>query len=145
MSILKVANVHFNSTGTNRIDYLGDDKVRITSANGTVIVGTSTPLQVVGSINATDFNSTSDIKLKENINTITNGMQIVSSINPVSFNWIENGKKSYGVVAQEIETVLPEIVNDTDTKHVSYIQLIAILIAAVKELKEDLEKLKTKA
>lgn len=39
MSILKVANVHFEATGTNRIDYLGDDKVRITSANGTVLSG----------------------------------------------------------------------------------------------------------
>ena len=42
MSILKVANVHFEATGTNRIDYLGDDKIRINTANGSVLDGSTT-------------------------------------------------------------------------------------------------------
>ena len=102
-------------------------------------------IYVSGAVNATDFNSTSDIKLKKNINTITNGMEIVSNINSVSFDWIETDKKAYGVIAQEIENVLPEVVTGKDTKQVSYIQLIAILIAAVKELNEEFKKLKNNA
>ena len=114
-------------------------------ASGNVGIGTATPntkLEVIGSVNATDFNSTSDIKLKYNINTLNNSIDVITQINPVSFNWKENDKKSYGVIAQEIESILPEIVSGTDTKHVSYIQLIAFLIGAVKELNEKVEDLK---
>lgn len=51
MSTIKVANVHFESTGSNRIDYLNDNKIRISAANSTVISGSSTPLEVQGNVN----------------------------------------------------------------------------------------------
>ncbi len=98
-----------------------------------------------GSLNATDFNSLSDATLKENITNITNATDIIDNIRPVSFNWKDNNKKSYGVIAQEIEKVLPNLVEtngDNNIKSVSYTQLVPILLQSIKELKEEVEKLK---
>jgi hypothetical protein len=55
-----------------------------------------------------------------------------------------NGKKDVGVIAQEIEKVLPEVVHERDTgyKAVNYQKLTALLIEAVKELKEEIDELK---
>jgi Chaperone of endosialidase/Major tropism determinant N-terminal domain len=92
---------------------------------------------------ATNFNTSSDRKLKDNIQTITSATYIIDNLRGVSFNWKMNGEKSYGVVAQELEEVLPELVNTVDdTKSVNYIALIGILIEAVKELKQEIKELK---
>jgi hypothetical protein len=102
-------------------------------------------LVVGGSVTAIDFNSVSDATLKENIDSITNSHQILSQINPVSFKWKSNGAKSYGILAQEVEQILPEIVttNESGVKSVSYIQLIALLIDVTKNLQEEMEKIKS--
>lgn len=135
-------------SGLPSIDVFANGQINLAPFGGNIGIGTSSPtarLEVSGSINATDFNSTSDIKLKNNINTINNGLEIITTIDPVSFNWKDNGKKSYGVIAQDMEKILPELVSGDDTKHVSYIQLIAFLIASVKELNDKVEELKNKA
>jgi len=95
-----------------------------------------------GIVTATDFNSTSDINLKENVHTVENPLETVESIRGVSFNWKETGKKSYGVIAQELEEILPELVTDGDIKTVNYNGIIGVLIEAVKELKAEIEDLK---
>ena len=89
-----------------------------------------------GTFNATEFNAFSDKNLKENINTIDNSLDIIEKLNAVSFNWKETGRKSYGVIAQELEEVLPELVqtNDSGIKSVNYDGLIGILLAAVQAL-----------
>ena len=99
-----------------------------------------------GETNAVDFNTTSDLSLKDNIEAINNGIDIVNKINPVSFNWKSSGKKAYGVIAQEIEEVIPEIVskNSKGNKTVSYSQIIAFLVDAVKQQQKDIEELKSK-
>jgi hypothetical protein len=90
-----------------------------------------------GTLTTTNFNSTSDISLKEDVKTIQNGLEKIDNINPVSFKWISGGR-SNGVIAQEVENVLPEIVSEVNgLKSVSYDQLIPFLISAVKELKEQ--------
>lgn len=101
-------------------------------------------ISVSGTVTATDFNSVSDASLKENIDPITDSQQILSQINPVTFHWKSNGAKSYGVLAQEIEKILPEIVatNGNGVKSVSYIQLIAFLIDAVNNLQKEVTTLK---
>ena len=62
----------------------------------------------------------------------------------ISFDWKSSGNPSYGVIAQELEQVLPELVSDGDPKAVSYNGIIGVLIEAVKELKEEIEELKKK-
>ncbi len=96
----------------------------------------------VGVLTATDFNSTSDISLKENIKSITNPLDKVIQLNGVTFNWKENQKPSIGVIAQELEKVLPELVTQGDVKSVNYNGIIGVLIEAIKEQQKQIEELK---
>lgn len=94
-------------------------------------------------ITCVDLNSTSDSNLKQNIKVIQNSLETVKQIDGVEFEWKRNSKKSIGVIAQEVEKILPELVSEVDgNKTVNYNGLIGILIEAVKELSEEVEQLK---
>jgi hypothetical protein len=94
------------------------------------------------SVTAADINSTSDINLKTNIQTVENALDTVSQLRGVSFDWKENGKGSYGVIAQELEEILPELVKNGDVKSVNYNGIVGVLIEAIKDLKREIEELK---
>jgi len=96
----------------------------------------------VGVITATDFNSTSDINLKENIRPIEDSLSKVLQLNGVSFDWKETQQPSVGVIAQELEKVFPELVRTGENKSVNYNGLIGVLIEAVKEQQKQIEELK---
>jgi hypothetical protein len=98
-----------------------------------------------GTLTVIDLNSTSDINLKTNIKTVENALETVNNLRGVSFDWKETGKSSYGVIAQELEEVLPELVNNGEVKSVNYNGLVGILIEAIKELKTEVEELKSKS
>ncbi len=102
----------------------------------------STKLQVAGNVTAIDFNSTSDIRKKENITDLTNALDVVGQLRGVSFNWVEDQTPSIGVIAQELQEVLPELVHGDDTLTVNYNGIIGVLIEAVKELKAEVAELK---
>ena len=102
----------------------------------------STNFNATGIITAADFNSTSDIKLKTNIERISDPIEKVLQIDGVSFNWIGNGKPSLGVIADNVQEILPEIVTDGDPKTVNYNGLIGLLIEAVKEQQNEINSLK---
>jgi hypothetical protein len=110
-------------TPTSKLDIIGD-------------------IKVTGIVTAGDFNSTSDRKLKTNIQPIINPIEKVLQISGVSFNWKENGKATMGVIAQEVEKVIPELVSDTDPKTVNYNGLIGLLIECVKEQQKQIDELK---
>ena len=113
-----------------------------------------------GSIRAVDDITayySSDITHKENIRNISNALQKVKSIRGVNFDWTDEwiekqgGTDSYfirkedvGVIAQEIEQVLPEVVATriNGTKAVKYDRIVALLIEAVKDLSREIEELK---
>ena len=98
-----------------------------------------------GDVNAANFNSTSDIKLKENIQVIENATSILNEINGVKFTWKEKNTPSIGVIAQEVEKILPELISENDeTKRVNYNGLVGVLVEAVKELTERVEELEDK-
>lgn len=91
----------------------------------------------------TNFNSASDERLKSNIETIESGLDVINKMRGVSFTWNSTNRKSYGVIAQEIEQLLPDIVDDVENrKTVNYNALIGFLIEAVKELSQEVSKLK---
>lgn len=95
----------------------------------------------------------SDRRLKENINPIQYGLKEVLEINPVKYKWIEKrgGKEDIGVIAQDIEKIIPEIVqenkalnSDEMIKSVDYGKMVAVLIKAVQEQQEQINELKEK-
>ena len=96
-------------------------------------------LLVLGSIN-----NPSDITLKDNIEPIN--LDDFNKLNPVSFTFKddERNKKHYGFIAQELETVYPELVTDTEIgfKAVNYIEIIPILLSQMKNMQMEIDKLK---
>jgi hypothetical protein len=96
-----------------------------------------------GTLNATIFNSLSDETQKKNVVQIQNATEIISKINGVEFDWIDNDKKSSGVIAQQLETIIPYLIYESELglKSVNYSGLIAYLIESNKELNERIKKL----
>lgn len=82
----------------------------------------------------------SDERLKTNIRTIDNALDRVTEMRGVFFD--KGGRPSTGVIAQEIERVLPEVVLEGEYKSVAYGNVIGVLIEAIKELKSEIEDLK---
>ena len=127
--------------------FKGDD-------GGSAITGVQFDMSDAGAIickgNVTAFGSPSDIRLKENIEVIPNALDKVSELRGVTFNYKKDGKKSTGLIAQELEKVLPEVVYDTHEidnddekfKAVRYGNVVGLLVEAIKELKFEIEELK---
>ena len=95
----------------------------------------------------------SDIKLKANITPIQNALEKLSQIRGVEYDRIDrDNERQIGVIAQEVEAVIPELVSDNfGTKAVAYGNMTAVLIEAIKEqqtminnLKQEIEELKKK-
>ena len=87
--------------------------------------------------------ATSDEKLKENISTIINAVNTVKQIRGVEYDWKDNGQHSMGVVAQELEKVLPYLVHEGENgKSVMYSNMIGLLIEAIKEQQIQIDDLK---
>ena len=89
-----------------------------------------------GTLSATVFTSLSDINHKTAIQPIQNALDTLDKIEAVAFRWRDTGAQSYGVIAQQVATVLPEIISGDTVKTVNYNALIGWLIQAVKELRE---------
>jgi len=87
-----------------------------------------------GRLNSTEFNSLSDIKFKTDIKILGDALTTINNLNGVEFVWKDSGTKSFGVIAQEVEKVIPEIVSIDADKTVNYNSLIAFIIEAIKEL-----------
>jgi hypothetical protein len=127
------ANVQFSSLGI-----------------GTTASGTDGEIRATGDITA--FYS-SDIRLKENIQPIQNALEKVESISGNTYDWKEGYDEIHshkgndvGVIAQEIEEILPQIVTNRDNgfKAVQYEKIVPLLIEAIKELSAKIKVLENK-
>jgi hypothetical protein len=89
-----------------------------------------------------DVTAFSDARLKTNVETVANAVDLVSQMRGVFFE--KDGRKSVGVIAQEIATVLPEVVHGEYDGYLSvaYGNIVGVLIEAIKELKTEIETLK---
>ena len=111
-----------------------------------------------GTIRATDditaFYSSSDKRLKRNIKLLENPIEKLKKLNGYTFHWndkakginnnLDLNKREIGVIAQEIEEVLPEIIKDDvsgDYKAVRYEKITPLLIECIKRQEEKLENL----
>ena len=110
---------------------------------------TSTKLQFqpsTGTFKATIFTSLSDETLKTDIQPIENAIETTKQLNGVTFKWRDNNQPSLGLIAQEVEKVLPEVVNnDADgIKSVNYSSLVGLLVEAIKEQEVRIQELERK-
>ncbi len=109
-----------------------------TTATGNQSIHTNTNYRFnpsTAELSATNFNSTSDVNKKHNVETITGALQLVNTLRGVRFNWNHNDQVGIGVIAQEIEQCIPEVVVTSENgKSVQYGNLVAVLIEAIKEL-----------
>jgi hypothetical protein len=139
--------VKFASTTTIGNSSVTDDG---TSLRSTI------PLYVTGAIRATGdvfAFSTSDERLKENVFTISGSLDKVMSIGGYEFDWKtipgiqeDNVGHDVGVIAQEIQKVLPELVTTRDNGYlaVKYEKIVALLIEAIKEQQKQIDEIKSK-
>lgn len=103
-----------------------------------------------GDLEATgDVIAYSDERLKENIEIIPNALEKIEAIDGVTFTRKDEaedfiGRRRAGVIAQQVEKVLPEVVteNKEGTKQVAYGNMVGLLVEAIKELKAEIEELK---
>jgi len=92
---------------------------------------------------ATEFNTASDVTLKQNVNNMTDSLDRVKQLQGVSFSWKHDpSSKKYGMIAQQVKQVIPDAVNVCDDTHaIDYGAVIAHLIEAVKTLSDKLDSL----
>ena len=148
------SNIFGDAEGDNQIFTGSILQTGSITTNG-IGVGTA-PSGVVGAILATNdvvAFASSDERLKENVASIENAVEKVEAIGGYTYNWIPmegvhvyGDMKDIGVIAQEVEKVLPELVSDRENgyKAVKYDKLTAVLIEAVKELSERVKALEGK-
>lgn len=106
-------------------------------------VGIGRDVWIGGTANATIFNSLSDRTLKKDIVEIENAVNIINQLRGVQFAWQDSNLISYGFIAQDIEQVLPEVVNTNDNgiKSLNYDAVIPFLVEAIKNLSARVSKL----
>ena len=117
----------------------------------------------IGAPSGTNIYNASDVRLKKNISTTTYGLDTISALNPVKFNWVdgfepsEDGKDMLGFVAQEVQQVIPEAVEGFGGNSITIADtiidnplrvnekfIIPVLVKAIQELKAEIETLKNK-
>lgn len=112
---------------------------------------------VSGDVDAQNFNTTSDVRLKTNLEVITGALDKVEQLNAYTYDWVEEynneGVRQIGLVSQEVQKVQPELVHEKDvvvgnvTERMlllDYSKVTTLLIGAVKELSEKVKQLENK-
>jgi hypothetical protein len=117
------------ATGSNLLNYILD---------------ISGDVNIVGTVIATNYNTTSDYRIKSDIKRVESG-DLVDRLNPVSYYNRVSKKREYGFIAHELQEVYPELVDgnkdDNTYQNINYVSLIAILVKEVKDLKDRIREL----
>ena len=147
-------NLFIEGVPAGGVGFAGQSRIEF-SSGATTLYGSSNTLQVnsagtsitggitcTGVITGTDCVASSDERLKDNITTAPVGL--IESLQGREWEWKESGEKGSGVVAQELEKVLPHLVHEDSEgmKSVSYNGLVAYLIEEVKALKAEVETIR---
>jgi hypothetical protein len=154
--LITIASGSANSLAANgagiEIDRGSDSNITLTWNHSDSRLQTNDDFYVSGTLSATGdivAYASSDERLKDNISPIKNPIEKINQISGNSFNWNENKQdiykgKDYGVIAQEIESVLPELVVEREDgyKAVKYDKLVSLLIEGIKELSNEVNQLK---
>jgi hypothetical protein len=133
--LAKLATVDGPGSGLNADKLDGNQASAFARLSGATFTGTVT---------APNFVSSSDARLKTDIETISDALSLVRDLRGVRYTM--DGAPGIGVIAQEVEPVLPEIVSEADgLKRVAYGNLAGLLIEAIKVLADEIDQLKGKS
>ena len=141
IEVLNTTSVHSGSAQNIQVNSLGV---------GTAASTTTGEIRATGDVTAY---YSSDIRLKENIKPIENALNKVDAISGNTYDWKEgfdtihsHKGNDVGVIAQELEQVLPEVVTDRENgyKAVNYEKIVPLLIEAIKELNKKIKELESK-
>ena len=138
-----------NDTSTNANTYYPTLANNQTSGTASALVVSSTKLAFnpsSGTLSSTVFNATSDRNAKDNIRPIGYGLEEILKLFGQKFEMKESGITSIGLIAQDVEPIIPEVVieNVDGLKGINYPVLTAVLIEAVKQLSERIVALESK-
>jgi hypothetical protein len=146
---IQTFQVSRDSSPAINVARLGTDGAVMTFDKGTSTVGS---ISVTGS--ATAYNTSSDYRLKKDVQPMTNALEKISYLKPVTYKWKVDDSNSQGFIAHELQEVFPEAVvgkkDEVDEDGKPRYQgmdssfLVATLVKAIQELKEELELLKAK-
>lgn len=147
----KGVTIYATATEDHSATNTGSNLIFATTANGAsqsltqrMIIESNGTTTFNGHVTAPAYYQSSDQKLKTDIERITDPFAILDHIEGKRFVWKDSKKPAYGVIAQDIEKVMPDAVSENGDgfKTVEYDQLIAPLIEAVKQLRDEVKTLR---
>ena len=153
MRISGNGNIGIGTTDPNaKLDISGKIQCVDLSANSISCTGkiqcvdlSANSISCTGSINAASFNATSDIRFKSNISPIEDSLEKILQIKGVTYTMNKDKNKQVGFIAQDIEKIIPEVVytdnSEEQYKSISYGNITALIVEAIKELKNENNKL----
>ena len=140
--------IHRFAVGNGSSDASRSTVFNVTSAGRTGICRTapSYPLDVNGTARVTTLIESSALKYKENIISLQDQLDNIKKLKPVEFEWKDTKKKDFGLIAEDVEKIYPYLVEYDDDKEltgVKYSKLTSVLVKAIQEQQEQIDKLKT--
>jgi hypothetical protein len=132
------------ASGNANITIGGTSNVAVFTTAGVNVTGN---IVASGDVTAQNVNSLSDMVLKTNINPLVDAEAIINRLLGVEYDWRNGTGHSYGLLAQDVEKVLPDAVKTSDSglKSVNYMMIIPFLIESIKKLGSEVAELKKKS
>ena len=138
--------------GSGQVQWVGGVYHTLIESGNNLILKRSDTLATIGTWDSSGNYTASDQRFKDNITTITGATAKVKQLRGVTHTWKEAlqdpedaDRVMYGLIAQEVETVIPELVHTDDLndgyKSVSYEKLVPLLIETIKELEARIKTL----
>jgi hypothetical protein len=144
-AILKSFIVGTNASAVNQGEFIINDMGATVGGAGArrMTINNAGNVQFTGTVTAADFIQSSSLALKSNVRTLENALDMVNRLRGVRFDWRASGKGAVGLIAEEVDQVLPEVVGYNDDGSapagVNYANLVAVLVEAVKEQQKTIE------
>tara|TARA_A200000113_G_scaffold63216_1_gene54358 strand:+ start:61 stop:525 length:465 start_codon:yes stop_codon:yes gene_type:complete len=138
-----------DNIGVNSLSRLDIDVQTNWDSTANVMKIRENNVNVNGEVTASSFNATSDIRLKKNIFNLSNVLENICKLQGVEFVRAddETEKKQVGFIAQDVEEIFPQLVRTENTeeqyKSISYANTCALLVEAIKELRQEVNELRS--
>ena len=118
------------------------------TTSNSVVAAYKNPNGTVGTVStngsATAYNTSSDARLKD-VTGFARGLDVINNLNPVAYNWKADGKADEGLIAQEVEELVPNAISQTEDGYyqMDYSKLVTHLVKGMQEQQEQIESLKS--